>query len=73
MDQEANIQLLWDGKLAARGIRSLPGQAAHIEIQLAPKYNRALYSRQHSATAQAGASVHIESPLRVIILIPERE
>ena len=73
MNREANIQLLWDGKLAARGIRSLRGQAAHIEIQLAPEFNHALYSHQYSATAQAGASVHIESPPRVIILLPERE
>ena len=48
---------------------------AHIEIQLAPKYKHALYSRQHSETAPAGAGaqVHIVSPLLVIILITERE
>jgi hypothetical protein len=72
MNREANIQLLWDGKPAC-GIRSLPGQAAHIEIQLAPKYNHALYSRQHSATAQTAAPVLTKSPPRVIILFPERE
>jgi len=48
---------------------------AHIEIQLAPKYKHALYYRQHSETAQAGAGapVYIESPPLVIILIPEQE
>jgi len=48
---------------------------AHIEIQLAPKYKHALYFRQHSETAQAGAGapVYIESPPLVIILIPEQE
>jgi hypothetical protein len=35
-------------------------------------WNGKVTARQHSATALAGASVYIESPPLVIILIPER-
>lgn len=109
MEREAKIQLLWGGKVTVRKILSLLGQSAHIEIQLAPEYNHALFSRLHSAAAQAGAediditggpelletvamikgldalselveplgqagaSVHVESPPRITIQIPDRE
>jgi hypothetical protein len=109
MERGAKIQLLWGGQVTTRKIQSLIGQSAYIEIQLAPEYNHVLFSRLHSAAAQAGpediditggpelletiavikgleslselvepladagASVHIESPPRIIIQIPDRD
>lgn len=106
MTGEERIQLLWHGKATVDEIRSLLGQAAHIEVQLAPEYNHVLFSRLQPAAAQAdtedihitggaelletvagiseleafselveplaqaGATLRIESPPRVIIEIP---
>ena len=107
MDEESRIKLSWSGRASADRIQNLLGKPGCIEIRLAPEYNHALYSRLHSAAAQAGAedidmtggaelletvagirgledfsqlveplaqtgaSVHIESPPRVIIEIPD--
>ena len=45
----------WSGTVSAREIKSMLGQADQFEIQLAPEYNHVLYSRLHSAKAQAGS------------------
>ena len=54
MQDARKIYLHWNGRTSVHQIASLLEETDRIAIQLAPGYNHVLYSRLHSARAQAG-------------------